>query len=103
MNQKQALRAASKHIEELEDFNRRASADIRAYNFVILGMIAGENPCDWCEECNECQLQAKGKGCSEWWLRNDSAEQITASGVKEDEDSDSKRIYGASPESPERT
>ena len=32
MNAKQALRAASKHIEELEDFNRRSSAEIKALN-----------------------------------------------------------------------
>lgn len=70
MNAKQALRAAAKRIEELEHYNRLASADIKTYNEVIDGMIAGRSPCDWCEDQQECQLQAHadGKGCDMWML-----------------------------------
>ena len=82
MNQRQSLKAASKHIQELEDFNARASADIKAYNTIILCMIEGASPCGWCEERAECQLEAKdGKGCSEWWLGYGT--QITEGDVKE--------------------
>lgn len=71
MNARQAAKAAAKQIEELMDFNRRCSADIKAYNQCIDGMIAGESPCPWCMEYEECQLEAKdGKGCSEWWLKD---------------------------------
>lgn len=76
MNQRQALKAANKHIEEqekeierLEDFNLKASAEIKALNICIDSVIAGEKTyCDWCEEENECQLE-KGKGCSKWWMK----------------------------------
>ena len=71
MNAKQALRAASKHIEELEDWNLRASADIKGYNQCIDGVIAGQcSFCDWCEENAECQRECKGQGCEEWWLKD---------------------------------
>ena len=70
MNAKQSLKKASARIEELEDFNRRASAEIKYLNRVIDSVIAGEKTyCDWCEEEQECQRQCKGKGCSEWWLK----------------------------------
>lgn len=70
MNARQAAKAAAKRIEELEETGRRAAWDIKQYNACIDGMIAGKSPCEWCEERNECQLEAKGnKGCSEWWLR----------------------------------
>lgn len=72
MNKRQALKAAAQHIEELEDFNRRATADIKAYNQCIDGMIAGKSPCEWCEEnrTGECENENKGgKGCVDWWLR----------------------------------
>ena len=95
MNAKQALKTATKKIEELEDYNRRASADIKAYNKVIDSMIAGGSPCDWCEDRNECQLQAKadGKGCSEWWLAFDRPD------IPEGEEApnDSERIFSAGP------
>jgi len=71
MNAKQSLRAAASRILELEDFNRRCSADIRAYVSCIHHLLDGESPCPFCEEENECQLEAKGgKGCHEWWLKN---------------------------------
>ena len=63
MNARQAAKAAAKRIEELEDYNRRCSADIKAYNQCIDAMIAGGSPCPWCMEHEECQLEAKdGKG-----------------------------------------
>ena len=69
VNAKQSLKLAAKRIEELEHYNGKAKADITAYNRVITGMIKGEvNPCDWCEENEECQLEAKGEGCENWWL-----------------------------------
>lgn len=69
MNGRQAAKLAAKQIEELEHYNARCKADITAYNHIITGLIAGNlNPCEWCEENNECTLNEKGKGCSEWWL-----------------------------------
>ena len=95
MNAKQALRAASKHIEELEDYNRRASLDIKNLNRCIDSVIAGEKTyCDWCEEENECQRECKGTGCSEWWLKMNLPDQ-----PEEGETDDSKGILSASPES----
>lgn len=71
MNAKQSLRLASKRIEELEHFNRSAAADIVDYNRVIEHMISGGCPCDWCEDMQECQLNAKGEtGCTDWMLRS---------------------------------
>jgi len=70
MNGRQAAKAAAKRISELEYVNMMQARDIKDYNEVIQHMIAGNSPCDYCEECNECQLEAKGgKGCAEWWLR----------------------------------
>ena len=93
MNAKQSLRAARKHIEELEDYNNRARAEIKALNQCIDSVIAGEkNYCDWCESREECQLESKGKGCSEWWLMFDPP--IREEGSDAD---DSKGIYAAGP------
>ena len=69
MNARQAARAAAERIKELESTGARAAADIKDYNSCILSMISGGSPCDWCEDQEECQLQEKGKGCQEWWLR----------------------------------
>lgn len=71
MNAKQALKAARKHLEELEYYKQEATADIKAYNGCIEHMIKGGSPCDWCNDQIECQLQAKeeGKGCDEWMLK----------------------------------
>jgi hypothetical protein len=73
MNAKQALRALSKKHEELAYQVARSAADIKLYNTVILGMIKGESPCQWCEDLEECQLKAKaeGKGCDQWLLTFD--------------------------------
>ena len=69
MNAKQALRGAAKRIENLENFNRRAAADIKAYNMVIDGMIRGESPCKWCEDYDACE--DKTHGCDNWMLAFD--------------------------------
>ena len=100
MNAKQSLKKASARIEELEDFNRRASAEIKYLNQVIDSVIAGEKTyCDWCEEEQECQRQCKGKGCSEWWLKIDLPVQ-----AEEGEDaSESTGILSASPDCGEGT
>lgn len=74
MNARQAAKAAAEKIDILEDYNKRAQADIRDYNACIDSMIAGGSPCDWCEEFAECQREAKGKGCEMWWLRFRRAE-----------------------------
>lgn len=74
MNARQAAKAAAKRIEDLEYFNKRASADIKAYNACIDGVIAGQMSfCDWCEEHETCQQPEKkmGTGCENWWLRDD--------------------------------
>jgi len=70
MNARQSLKLVAKRLEEVEIVLARAKVDIKHYNQVIDGMIAGGSPCDWCEDQTECQLTAKaeGKGCSEWWL-----------------------------------
>lgn len=71
MNAKQALKLCSKQLEETEAVLQRAQQDIKDYNACIESMIKGGSPCEWCEEKEECQLQAKadGKGCEQWWLK----------------------------------
>lgn len=69
VNAKQALRGARKRIEQLEDFNRRATADNKAYNLVIDDMIHGKPPCPWCLEYDECE--DKTHGCENWSLKMD--------------------------------
>lgn len=72
MNARQAAKAAAEHIEQLEDFNRRASQEIKGLNACIDSVIAGEKTyCDWCEERDECDRAEKGTGCKEWWLTMD--------------------------------
>ena len=68
MNGKQAARAAAKRIEDLEIMCARMSRDIKRYNEVIDSMIAGGDPCDYCEDCKECHLSDHGKGCKLWML-----------------------------------
>ena len=89
MNAKQALKAASKHIEELEDWNLRASAEIKHLNQCIDSVIAGEKTyCDWCEDQQECQSQGKIIGCAEWWLTMNLPDQPEEEGDTDD----SKRV-----------
>lgn len=81
MNARQAARLAAKRIEELERVNHLYAADVRDYNACIDGMISGKSPCEWCEDLQECQLQAKnGTGCSEWMLRSQPQEASDAVG-----------------------
>jgi hypothetical protein len=96
MNGKQAARKAAKWIERLEDYNLRASAEIKHLNLCIDSVIAGERTfCSWCEEHEECQLKAKetGAGCDQWWLKIDFPEDQE----KEDAADDSQGILSAGP------
>ena len=93
MNAKQSLKLASARIIELEDFNKRASAEIKALNACIDSVIAGEKTyCDWCEEAEECQRESKGTGCEEWWMTLNPV--LPEEGDKADE---SAGILSASP------
>ena len=69
MNARQALKAAALHIKENERIMALNKSDIVEYNKCILAMIAGGNPCEYCEDNEECQLEAKGKGCDQWMLK----------------------------------
>ena len=113
MNAKQALKAASKHIADLEDFNKRAVSEIKYLNKVIDSVIAGEKTyCDWCQEQDECERE-KSDGCDNWWLKMNlpildstpitnvhmSLEPVEGS----DDGADSKGILSASPDCGEGT
>ena len=96
MNARQAAKAAAEKIIELEYSNARYRTDVIAYNDCIDAMIRGESPCSWCEEQEECQLEAKGgKGCEDWWLKDIQP--------TEEEEDDSKGIYGSGSKSRART
>ena len=103
MNAKQSLRAAAKQIEELEDWNQRASTDIKAYNKCIDGVIAGQcSFCDWCEEkrLGECEKAELGTGCGDWWLMDNPPVQEPEEGSADD---DGKGILPEGTESGEGT
>ena len=69
-----AAKAAAKRIEELERVAALNKADIIDYNKCVEHIIQGGSPCDYCEDLQECQLEAKGKtGCTEWMLRSQEA------------------------------
>jgi len=69
MNGRKAAREAAKIIENLENHCRRSALDIRAYNQVILDMIDGKSPCEWCEDRDECENEnLNGNGCKDWML-----------------------------------
>ena len=90
-------------IEQLGDFNKRCSADIRGYVQTILGMIDGKTPCESCEEkrLGECECPEKqDHGCSGWWLRTDMLEVSPPSEGSEKPD-ESEGILSASPTSGE--
>lgn len=75
MNARQSLKLASQHIMELERLNKLYAADVRNYYDCIEGTVDGKSICDWCQDLDECQLQAKGgKGCKEWMLRSQPVE-----------------------------
>ena len=70
MNGRQAAKAAAARIAEMERVAALNKQDIISYNKCILDMIAGESPCLYCEDWQECQLEAKGgRGCAEWMLK----------------------------------
>ena len=70
MNARQAAKAASMRISELERIVALNKADIVDYNKCIMDMIAGESPCLYCEDWEECNRETKaGKGCDLWMLR----------------------------------
>lgn len=104
MNAKQSLKAASARILELEDFNRRASFEIKALNACIDSVIAGEKTyCEWCEEQNECQRECKGTGCAEWWMmlhppveQGEQISSVSMTGEGSDDAGESKGILQAS-------
>lgn len=74
MNQRQSLKAASERIEALEQQiadllqeNMIHRADTAQFYDCIEGTVDGESICKWCNDHEECQLQAKdGRGCKEW-------------------------------------
>ena len=85
MNSRQAAKAAAKKIEEMQNYNDKCKADITAYNAVIQAMIEGRSPCPWCEDFEECQLEAKKLyGCPEWILHN-NAKRVTEVDVDKEE------------------
>lgn len=87
MNGRQAAKAAAKMIEELEYSKANQARDIVDYNACIQDMIDGKSPCTWCEEEEECQLEAKGgKGCHEWWLKYRKAGEQDAQRLEEGQD-----------------
>ena len=70
MNSRQAAKAASKRIEELEALVAGQTQDIKDLYAAIMDHISGESLCLWCEEYPVCHLKAKNTAsCSEWWLR----------------------------------
>ena len=69
VNAKQSLKAASKRIEELEDWNNKAKHEITAFNACIDSVIAGKRSfCDWCEEKRLGECEKEQGPCEEWWL-----------------------------------
>ena len=100
MNAKQALRAASKHIEDLEDYNRRASLDIKNLYFII-GKVIGDGEgyfCDWCEDAEECKNKPQWPddsklGCKDFWMKLNLPDQQDEGEVKDD----SQGILSAGP------
>ena len=78
---------AARHIEELEHFNRLCSRDIKAYNIIIDGLIAGTlNVCDWCNDQEDCAPSNQGKGCKEWCLKFDLTDKEVGAVVDKSED-----------------
>ena len=89
MNAKQSLKAASKRIEELEDWNNKAKHDIKAYNACIDGVIAGKcSFCDWCEEKRLGDCEKEDGPCETWWLADVSAMGDAIKEMAEGEDAD---------------
>ena len=73
MNSRQAAKAAAARIQELEFRVAMNILDIRDYNEVIEALILQKSPCPWCEDYEECQLEAKKLyGCPEWLLHSNT-------------------------------
>ena len=70
MNGRQAAKLASMRVAELERILAMNKADIVDYNLCILSLIDGGDPCPFCEDYDECQLEAKGHGCGDWMMRS---------------------------------
>ena len=78
MNKKQALKAATalimeleEHVKELERVNTLYKADVQDYYNCIEGTVDGKSICEWCEDHDICKLKANGnEGCKEWLLRS---------------------------------
>ena len=104
MNARQAAKAAAKRIEDLEDFNRRASGDIKALYACIDSVIAGNKSfCEWCEEFDECHEPEKvsgpvrgGAGCENFWMKLNHGIDATKGGDDDGKGTDTKGILGAS-------
>ena len=95
MNSRQAARAAAQKIEELEFRLAMNILDIRDYNRVIEELILQKSPCPWCEDFEECKLEAKNMyGCPEWILHN-NAKRVT----EVDVDKEEKLQFGGKDES----
>ena len=90
MNARQALKSVLKKNKELAYHVARSAADITLYNECILGMIKGESPCEWCNDREECQLEAKelGNGCEDWLLTFDVVVRMEESNGHQDGDGD---------------
>lgn len=79
MNQRQANKLAAQRVPELERILGLYKLDTVDYNLCILHQIDGGSPCIFCEDYDECQLEAKdGKGCVEWMLRSNEKRQKAA-------------------------
>ena len=77
---------ASLRVAELERILALNRADIIEYNLCILGLIDGKNPCMFCEDYEECQLEAKEQmGCGEWMMRSQMKREAAAAKEAEEE------------------
>ena len=85
MNGRQAAKLASLQVIELERIRALNTEDIIDYNLCILSMIDGRSPCPFCEDYDECQLEAKDhKGCGEWMVRSHEKRIATAAQAAEE-------------------
>ena len=84
MNARQSAKLAGQRVAELERILALNKADIIDYNLCILSQIDGGDPCVFCEDYDECQLEAKGQGCGDWMMR--SQMKRAASAAKEVEE-----------------
>ena len=99
MNARQSAKLAGMRVAELERILALNKADIVNYNLCILHQIDGGSPCVFCEDENECQLEAKGgKGCGDWMLRMNK---VTQPSVSEEGDNASEGVHDAGSESGE--